>query len=495
MNEIDTNKINVGKSDIDQKRSIRNEILNIGDIDDVIKYSLQLIKDKLHLQTVSLFLFTKEGLLDRIGFVGHDRNGNLIEDLDFPESYQPGESFTGRAVTPLGDSNYGETQWTNAPEDDERIDPNILQQYSQAIGNINCVIDIPLDGQNRTYGVMEVINKIDLSNNKPRNKCEFSKAEVDLLSEIGSYVSTAISKIKTKKQIRLLSDASKILITSPSDDQNAKESCEKVLRRLVSRDTSFRVAILRVIQPNGKLEVFAKEKDHESNISWEGRLDDDREPGSGFCAEAFDTKQPKIVMINEDTIGQFLNREWIERNKFKSFGCIPILSNNEPLGTLSLFSSYNYKFYDSSRDLLEMIASYMASFIHRKKQEDLIRVQKDYIYEREDYIQKLKQRSQTVESRNNGFDTHSPSLIKFTIDKIDSRLIHEFNLMNDRESKLPMLFRVNNPDWHSKITDYDELYRLGDIIGCYGSVHTVQELSKDEEVIYVELSDSGEELD
>jgi transcriptional regulator with GAF, ATPase, and Fis domain len=293
----------------------------------------------------------------------------------------------------------------------------------------------------------------------------------------------------------LLSDASKTLITSPSDDLNAKESCEKVLLRLVSKDTSFKAAILRVIQPNDKLEVFAKEKDGESEISWEGRLDDDREPGSGFCAEAFDTKQPKIVMINETTIAQFLNRKWIERNKFKSFGCVPILSNDKPLGTLSLFSSYDYNFYDSSLDLLEMIASYMASFIYRKKQEDRIREQENYIRDREDYIQKLKRNNQSIEPHNNGFNTNSSSLIKDIIDKIDSRLIHEFNLMNDRESKLPMLFRVNNPDWRAEIADYDELYRLGDVIGCYGSVRTIQELSKDERVMYVELSDSGEELD
>jgi GAF domain-containing protein len=481
MNDIDTGKKIDIETDIDQKRSIRNEILRIGDVDSVIKHSLALIKEKLNLQTASIFLFTKEGFLSRTYFVGHDRGGHRIEKLDFEESYRLGDSFIGKAAIPANNSNYGKTLWTNAPEDDERIDPNILEKYSEVIGKINCVIDIPLDGQNRTYGVIEVINKIDRSN-KPLARCEFNKEEVDLLSEIGSYISTAISKIKTKKQIRLLSDASQILITSPSDYLNAKEACEKVLRRLVSKDTSFRAAILRVVQPDGMLRVFAKEKDNNSPITWEGRLDDDREPNSGLCAKVFRIKEPEIVIIDDDNIDIFLNKEWIAKNKLKSFGCFPILSNDEPLGTLSIFSSYAYTFYDSSRDLIKIIASDIASFIYRIKQENIIR--------------KLERNNEYFIAENHcQFDVNSPLLIESTIDKIDSRLIHEFNLIGDRRSKLPMLFRVSDPHWQAKVEDLDELYRLGDIIGCYGSVRTIQELSQDEKVIYVQLSDSfSEEL-
>jgi hypothetical protein len=462
-----------GKDKIDELRSIRHRMLGYSEKEDVIQYSLQLIKEKFHSQTASIFLFTKEGLLSRCQLIGNDFNGNSIDDLGFAESHKVGESFTGKAAIPVS-GYYGETQWTNDPENDGRINPKSLELYSKAIGKVQCVIDMPLDGKNRTHGVIEVINKID-SNNKPLKACQFTPEEVDWLSIIGSYISTAISNIKKEKQMELMSKSSNILIKSPSDDINTKKSFEDVINVLVSKDTAFKACIVRRLNKDNLLQVLAKVC--ESKIDWEKRIDEDREPGFGFCGKVFKNKKRLIMPITPNSIGLFKNTEWISENGFKSFGCFPLLSKGEPLGTLSLFSSYDYQFHDSSCNFLEIIASDMASFIQRKKQED--------------YIRELEHLGMVGNEK-----LSSSNSTKSQFSRIDSRLIHEFNIMEEKYSSekilLPMLVHVKNLSWDSrKIPDYHELYRLGDIIGCRGSHLSIDALSKDDSVIYVESSHPG----
>jgi hypothetical protein len=90
-----------------------------------------------------------------------------------------------------------------------------------------------------------------------------------------------------------------------------------------------------------------------------------------------------------------------------------------------------------------------------------------------------------------------------TLPKIDSFLIHDFNfkIMEEEENPhkepsvnpflLPMLIEIRNPNWNAKITDCKEFYRTEYVVGCYGSIESIIELSKDPDVISVESADVG----
>jgi hypothetical protein len=94
-----------------------------------------------------------------------------------------------------------------------------------------------------------------------------------------------------------------------------------------------------------------------------------------------------------------------------------------------------------------------------------------------------------------------------TLPKIDSFLIHDFNfnIIEEEENLhrepspnpflLPMLIEISDPNWDSKVPDYEEFYRTEYMVGCYGSIETVKALSKDPDVIRVKGADVGYELE
>jgi hypothetical protein len=99
--------------------------------------------------------------------------------------------------------------------------------------------------------------------------------------------------------------------------------------------------------------------------------------------------------------------------------------------------------------------------------------------------------------------SESSKQITRTLPKIDSFLIHDFNfnIMEEEENPhkepssspflLPMLIEISNPNWDSKVPDYEEFYRTEYIVGCYGSIETIKVLSQDPDVIRVKVADVG----
>ena len=73
--------------------------------------ALKQIRHYLNVQLASIFLFNKDGYIQRCGIDGVDQNNNLINSKNWlaNKKYLPGESFSGKAVpSPDAESTYGE---------------------------------------------------------------------------------------------------------------------------------------------------------------------------------------------------------------------------------------------------------------------------------------------------------------------------------------------------------------------------------------------------
>ncbi len=349
-------------------QKIRNDLNNLNNKKDIIDKALRIVCERLNSQTAAIFLFSfsKDGYLHRQKIVGVDAKGHEIDDKWFEnEKYQPGESFTGQAALPHEDG-FGKPHSANDLSE-ILLDTKSKKKYSEKLGGIYAAIAVPLDGQHKTYGILEVINKVDPVTKKPMKNSGFSQEEIHWLSTIGSSIASAISNLRKKLQVKLLGDLSDALVaccSNPSDIQNAYTT---VVKRLVSENTAFEVCILRVKNENNLLKV--EDKAGVDRIIWDKRLDELRGNESSFVGTAVKTKKPVTVTgINNQNIKKFKNQDWIKLNKFKSFGCFPLIYKAEVVGTLSLYTGYEYEFHAGCREFLQRAASLTAAFIGRVKE-------------------------------------------------------------------------------------------------------------------------------
>jgi GAF domain-containing protein len=335
----------------------------------VIQTALQRVREMLHAQIASIYLFAKDGRLHRLGIEGVD---DLFQSIDHQtfyvgESYAVGEGFTGKAAIPA-DNGYGQPQWTN-------------QLYKEDLGGISkteysrnfklqCAIAVPLNGQSKTYGVLEIINKVDPKTGKPLDYCSISPNEISLLSAIGSFVATALSNLRRDKQNKLYADLSDLLIKSPSEDPELQKTYDSIVRRLISEETAFEVCILR-IKTRGELVVRAKTA--VERVKWETRQDQAIKPGDGLVGKTFQLGQPVLIESISERIKQFKSKDWIKLNKFESFGCFPLIYKEDVVGTLSLYTGYKYEFHRSSREFLGRVSSLIAAFIGKIIESEVVR--------------------------------------------------------------------------------------------------------------------------
>jgi len=335
----------------------------------VIQTALQRVREILHAQIVSIFLFAKNGRLHRVGIEGIDQQGQPIDHHTFyqDESYAVGESFTGRAAVPVEDG-YGKPQWTNQL-DEEDLGEKTKAEYSRKF-KLHCAIAVPLNGQNKTYGVLQVINKVDFRTGNLLDYCSFAPNEIPLLSAIGSFVATAISNFRRDRQNKLYADLSNLLIRSPSAAAELQETYDRIVQRLVSDETAFEVCILRV-KTQGTLVVQARAAI--DRVQLETRQDKPIQSGDGLVGKALQSGQPTIVENISERIDQFKSKEWIQLNRFESFGCFPLLYKDEVVGTLSLYTGYKYEFHPGVQEFLGRVSFLIAAFIGKMIESAVVR--------------------------------------------------------------------------------------------------------------------------
>lgn len=355
-------------------RKFGNKILTECEITPILDKVFSLIHYQLGVQVASVFLFSKEGCIERVGISGFDLKGKLISnDWLEKERYSPGESFSGSAAkgTP-----YGETKWSNSL-DLEVKDFKYGNEYIKKLGRLECGISVPLNGTHRTFGTIEVINKAT-----PGKK--FNEAEVCWLTVLGGHVAMAFSKLRVREKDKLFSYISKVLadpkyelpkVYSQEDKSNkSSRSVYKIVaEQLVSSLTPYKACIVRLsFDGNSVSVVDAAHADGDKGLN--SRHDDARLVGQGIVGKVFRSGEPEIVESIEDRKHDFLNLDWIIEENLKSYICFPLTVLGRTIGTLSLFIGYEYVFDESDIEFLQNVSYLLAAF---KVRSDKIKISVD----------------------------------------------------------------------------------------------------------------------
>ena len=366
-------------------RDIKNKLLTIKSQDELIQYTLQLVRLKLHSQTAAIYLFSKEGKLFRVGFSGVDWDGNEIQDWFNDETHEvlsknseasKKVGFIGRAAKRDSNSNFGDSQFLNFFNKEE-LPSKTWKEYEEKLGPINCGLAIPLDGRNKTFGVLSILNKIDSKNDKPlKTQCAFSSNDFFWLSEIGFLISTAISFFRIKKQDEFENDLANLLIESSFQESERRDKIYRgVVKRLISKNTAFKACVLRLKNECDELVVQELDIDAHDDLHKKQLLKERKQEaikiGTGLPGVVAEKLKPEYFLISEENIGRFfVNEEWVRNNQFKSFGCFPLISRDKLVGTISLYVSYEYDFHPSCLKFLNRLTTLLASFIRRVNEDE-----------------------------------------------------------------------------------------------------------------------------
>jgi GAF domain-containing protein len=404
-------------------RKIGNSLFHCQTIEDIFEQVYQEIEEKIHPQVISLFLFSKNGCIQRRAFFGIDRDGKKIDQkwlID--EHYQPGESFSGKAVpinTNTNSSNpYGETYTSN--ELDQGVDKlSYGNEYRQKLGFLKCGISVPLNGTNRTFGTLEVINKIDPSTGNPDKKLLFSEEEVYWLTILGAHVANAISRLRKKNEDEIVYD----ITTRVANPYNEKYSIESVYKsiaeKLIHKEfMPYKVCIFRLKYEGDYLSVI--DKACTKDVKWLERSDEPRTSGQGIVGEVFKSKKPIIIQNIETNKQKFFNKQWLEINQLKSCICYPLIMQGEVVGTVTLFTGYHHNFSDSDKAFLENISFQLGAFkvINELWKEEWIKKKETEFSNREKHLQEKETELINREKRLQEKEKDEPKKYKQVLESI-----------------------------------------------------------------------------
>lgn len=336
---------------------VRNSLVGSENLEDVIRLALETSREKTRTQTASVFLFSKIGLLERADIVGVDKEGQPISNDWFPEErHGAGASFTGKAVPTTDDSRFGDPHWSNELENED-LDPVSRDKYLETLGTLRCAIAVPLNGQNRTYGVLEVVNKVG-EDGKADPSCVFTQDDLRWLASIGSSLATAVSNLRRRSELKVLAEISQMLIESFGDPGAVLHIYQEIANRMVGPDLSYRACLIRLASDGNAISTVARAGD---GITWDAYHDGPVPPMHGLAGRVWISGVKEIYDKIDERIEEFRNIEWIVANNLKSYAILPLEVGDRIFGTVSLFTGYRHWFSDGDIYLLESLAFLIAS--------------------------------------------------------------------------------------------------------------------------------------
>jgi transcriptional regulator with GAF, ATPase, and Fis domain len=377
--------------EVDYQDSLENTPPSNETRDQIIENALEVVYKKLNCQMVAIFLLSpKDGLLERVGVKGIDYHGNSINNSWFPEErYKIGESFTGKAASPAANSKYGKTNFSC---DLNNEDLSYKDMYSSYLGDLKCAIASPLNGRNKTYGVLRVINKIN------DDSTIFNEIDLASISFFSGVISAAISNFHRDAQNEFLKFLKDSIIKSSNSNFDYKNYYKKVLKFSTGPETAFKACILRI-----KDDVSgAMEARDWSFVGGVGRQknNDLRRLNQGFVGLAVQSRRPQIIerITKSKKIDKFINSKWINDSGIESFGCFPLIvhETEDVIGTISFFSGYEYEFHPSAINFLDDVISSIAVVVQKEKR--LKKVEKRFSTLVNEWLAATKFLSSTTES-------------------------------------------------------------------------------------------------
>ncbi len=319
---------------------ISRELMLYEKVDDIYRGVVETLVKRLPCETAAVF-FYEGGALRRKRIYG------LEQDWFEAESFTAGQGLTGQLISRQEGREYGQPFLTN----DVDLEANAtLRRYEEklASGQVRHLMIAPLNGEERTFGALRVINK--LTPEGIPSPAGFQESELELLSTIASQVASAIADVRKRENLEAIYAVGRKMTLA----QNERDICTQIVEIIAARSSDFSLCCLHLIDNEGRLRLGG----------WKSRLD--------AGAQAWIMAVEKV--INERVLK---DKHWVYIKdarqesdlcpgasatgvEMHSLLATPLRTKKGLIGVLTICTSTEYKFYGYSLNFVENFANQAA---------------------------------------------------------------------------------------------------------------------------------------
>jgi GAF domain-containing protein len=314
------------------------ELAQRQDIDSLVQAATGIARKELRAESVSLFIY-QDGQFRR------QKSAGIEDDWFSDESYAPGEGITGQVGVGRDGTGYGKPILDNAVEQNAHAIQSFLAEYRTKLrtGKSAHLIAVPINGSNRTFGILRAVNKLTLSGEiHPEG---FTIDDLDMLSSIGALVAFAYSSARRERKMQAILEISETL-TKLLDEQRA---CQKIAEAVV--ELGYPVCCVLLREANDMLRVRALSgltgADSESLHSTRALQHEQSEllhttgPGTAVLQTA---RWPALA-------------KWTRERNLYSVLRLPLCQQEREVGILEIFGTNEHDFYPDEIHTLEVFAA------------------------------------------------------------------------------------------------------------------------------------------
>jgi len=298
----------------------------------------------LHAESSSVFMI-EDGILRRVSIF--DQDSHWFSD----ESYAIGQGITGQAALAGESERYGKPVIENAVDKSPEVISAHLEEYRNHLksGEVRHLIAVPLNGQNRTFGVLRVINK--LTDDGKIDPAGFSQHDLEIMTTIACIVAVAMENSRRLEEKTFLMEVGQTITASLSSDEVLSNSLERAVRLLnavagfiLVKDSSSGDLTFRVTFGKGVRRL------------WNQTLPRDE----GVAYQVVRTGEPAIA--NNVTKDPRFNTWLYQHTGFTtdSLLSVAIQSGNQIIGVIEIANKRNGGFKRTDLDLLSALAPWTA---------------------------------------------------------------------------------------------------------------------------------------
>lgn len=370
---------------------------------EMLDHAVKVVHKSFNAQISAIFLIDKTGELKRYSLHGITSYKQPIDANWFKEEKYAinTKSLVGKTVLsshssagPGNAQRFGKLHYTHIEEEFTNGDNN-ASIYIDECGPFHQLIALPINNRSRTFGVLRIINKIDPRTQKVLKNKFFTERDLFYLSLFASEIGCALLNFERDSNRRLFSSLLK-KITRPElvqpdapdqvenkeghpadlqkdQSESIKKFLDNTLISMVKNEISpFNFAIIRLLcddPADTKIKGLAYRIASKAAFVPELNISRDNKPipednHHTFVSLAASQRKHFVISDISPRLSRFHNMEWIERHKFSTFCCFPLVCREECFGTLSLYTTYRYTYDAKSIELIQTISDTIATFLY-----------------------------------------------------------------------------------------------------------------------------------
>jgi K+-sensing histidine kinase KdpD len=313
------------------------ELAQREDIASLVQEATEVARKELQAEAVSLFLY-QDGRFRRQKCAG-------IEDSWFSEEgYAPGEGITGQVGIGQDGAGYGTAICDNQVEQSPHVLHSSLARYRAKLrsGKTAHLVAVPVNGSNRTFGILRAVNKLSLSGEiDPEG---FTAGDSDMLASIGALVAFAYSSARRDQKMRAILEVSETLPRLFDQQQ----ICQKIAEAIVGLGYPVCCVLLR--ESNDSLRIRALcGLSTTDGASLQSSKDLQHEQIDLFSGT------PKAVVLQTERWPAIA--AWAGEHNLNSVLRLPLFQEDQVVGVLEIYSTSEHLFYPDEIRTLEVFAA------------------------------------------------------------------------------------------------------------------------------------------